>query len=126
MDTVPPCGRPTSRAPASVWKIAVITPNAAATETRFITAALSATTGARNRTVSSSTESATTNPMTIHSRSSSRTEMSENVGSTPVVYTPSGTVSRTRRTRSVVPSADGARVGCTTITAVSPAAFGIG
>ena len=88
---------------------------------RFITAALSATTGDRNASVSSSTETPTTNAITSQIRSSSSAVMSASTGVAPVTCTPSGSTSARRCvSSSVVASSAGAVVGSRTRTAAPP------
>ena len=53
-----------------------MTPYAAATDSRFIMAALTGMITDRNTTVSRTSDAATTNPMTTHNRTASISEMS--------------------------------------------------
>ena len=120
LDTGTAWSSPSSSAPQPHWKTAVTTPYAAPMLSRFMTAALSGTTTERNTIASSRIETPTTKPITSHSRSASRSAMSENIGVVPVTSTPSGTIARTSATRSGVRSSVGAYAGTALKTAISP------
>ena len=111
---------PSRPVPQPHWKTATITPYAAPMLSRFITAAFSGTITDRNTRASSSTETATTKPMTSQSRSASRSAMSANNGICPVTSTPSGTWSRIEATASVALSSVGPNVGTALIRVSAP------
>ncbi len=68
LDTGTAWSSPSRSVPQPHWKTATITPYAAPMLSRFMTAAFSGTITDRNTSASSSTETATTKPMTSQSR----------------------------------------------------------